>query len=91
MNRPVFHIGNNDNENTDSNTYLTHAAADVKYYNINQVEKLENDLNLGNNKIINVNSESDVITKTEAEITYAKPLRELIASNKKLLKIIRNL
>ena len=79
---PRFQISDN-NETT--NNYLTPMQGDNRYYNMQQDEKLQKDLDINGNKILNPSDDSDVITKTQAEITYAKPLRELIVSNKQLV------
>ena len=79
---PRFQISEN-NETT--NNYLTPIQGDNRYFNMNNEEQLETDLNLGNNKIINVSDESDIVTKLEAEKQYAKPIRELIANDKQFV------
>ncbi len=84
---PRFQI--TDDSNNEKTDYLTPFQADNRYYNILEEEKLQKTLDAGNNKILNVNEDSDIITKTVAEKSFATPIREIIADNKIIIAGIR--
>ena len=76
------------NEKTiDNENYVTREEANLAYFNMNSEEKLEKDLNAGNNKILNVNDESDVVTKREGVKLEARVQKTL---NDQIKEAIRN-
>jgi len=62
---PCFRF-ENDNS-TDLSNYVTHHEADLKYMNMNIKEKMNNDLDLGGNKILNASDSESIVTKTYIE------------------------
>ena len=83
---PRFTISDENNNTTE---YLTPIQGDNRYFNTDRVEKLQNDLDMNDKRILNPSEDSDIITKSEAvklESKITKSLDEKLNENKLLIQ-----